>query len=213
MVHERIWVRSFRNVEECREVLLRIDSNPLERRVSRLSKESCVLMPIDYSMPGWTSNLIDEAGMCFTYKQYTGCIVSLALGMEHGLRKLCDRKVSDDLQPLIQSAVDSGFVEAQEEEEMLTNLRKYRNYKAHAQIDKLAEGIPSDLRTIELTGIESTEDLLTKRTKHGIPLEEEARAHLSAESSVEEIFLEVSEAMFDIFDRANWEPKDPDAQS
>ena len=88
---------------------------------------------------------------------------------------------------------------------------------AHAKIDKLAEGIPSDLRTIELTGeltgIESTEDLLTKRTKHGIPFEEEAWAHLSAESSVEEIFLEVREAMFDIFDRANWEPKDPDAQS
>ena len=154
--------------------------------------------------------------MCFTYKQYTGCIVSLASGVEHGLPKLCNGKVSDDLQPLIQSAVDSGFVEAQEEE-MLTNLRKYRNYMAHAKIDKLAEGIPSDLRTIELTGeltgIESTEDLLTKRTKHGIPLEGEAWAHLSAESSVEEIFLEVSEAMFDIFDRANWEPKDPDAQS
>ena len=213
MVHERTWVRSFRNVEECREVLLRIDSNSLERRVSRLSKESCVLMPFDYSMPGWTSNLIDEAGMCFTYGQYTGCIVSLAAGVEHGLRKLCNGKASDDLQPLIQSAVDSGFVEAQEEEEGLTKLRKYRNYMAHAKIDKLAEGIPSDLRTIELTGIESTEDLLTKRTKHGIPFEEEAWAHLSAESSVEEIFLEVSEAMFDIFDRANWEPKDPDAQS
>ena len=212
MVHERTRVRSFRNVKECREVLLRTDSNSLERRVSRLSKESCVLMPIDYSIPGWTSNLIDEAGMCFTYKQYTGCIVSLASGVEHGLPKLCNGKVSDDLQPLIQSAVDSGFVEAQEEE-MLTNLRKYRNYMAHAKIDKLAEGIPSDLRTIELTGIESTEDLLTKRTKHGIPLEVEAWAHLSAESSVEEIFLEVSEAMFDIFDRANWEPKDPDAQS
>lgn len=213
MVHERTRVRSFRNVEECREVLLRTDSNSLERMASRLSKESCVLMPIDYSIPGWTSNLIDEAGMCFTYKQYTGCIVSLASGVEHGLRKLCNGKASDHLQSLIQSVVDSGFVEAQEEEEMLTKLRKYRNYMAHAKIDKLAEGIPSDLRTIELTGIESTEDLLTKRTKHGIPFEEEAWAHLSAESSVEEIFLEVSEAMFDIFDRANWEPKDPDAQS
>ena len=51
----------------------------------------------------------------------------------------------------------------------LMKLRKYRNYMAQAKIDKLAEGIPSDLRTIELTGIESTEDLLTKRTKHGIP--------------------------------------------
>ena len=213
MVHERTWVRSFRNVEECREVLLRIDSNSLERRVSRLSKESCVLMPIDYSMPGWTSNLIDETGMRFTYGQYIGCIVSLAAGVEHGLRKLCNGKASDYLQSLIQSVVDSGFVEAQEEEEMLTKLRKYRNYMAHAKIDKLAEGIPSDLRTIELTGIESTEDLLTKRTKHGIPFEEEALAHLSAESSVEEIFLEVREAMFDIFDRANWAPKDPDAQS
>jgi len=48
-------------------------------------------------------------------------------------------------------------------------LRKYQNYMAHAKIDKLAEGIPSDLWTIELTSIESTEDLLTKRTKHGIP--------------------------------------------
>jgi len=212
MVHARTRVRSFRNVEECREVLLRTDSNSLERMASRLSKESCVLMPIDYSIPGWTSNLIDEAGMCFTYKQYTGCIVSLASGVEHGLPKLCNGKVSPDLQPLIQPAVDSGFVEAQEEE-MLMKLRKYRNYMAQAKIDKLAEGIPSDLRTIKLTGIESTEDLLTKRTKHGIPFEEEAWAHLSAESSVEEIFLEVREAMFDIFDRANWEPKDPDAQS
>jgi hypothetical protein len=170
-------------------------------------------MQIDYSMPGWTSNLIDETGMCFTYGQYTGCIVSLAAGVEHGLRKLCNGKASDHLQSLIQSVVDSGFVEAQEEEEMLTKLRKYRNYMAHAKIDKLAERIPSDLRTIELTGIESTEDLLTKRTKHGIPFEEEAWAHLSAGSSVEAIFLEVREAMLDIFDRANWEPKDPDAQS
>ena len=125
-------------------------------------------MPIDYSMPGWTSNLIDEAGTCFTYGQYIGCIVFLAAGVEHGLRKLCNGKASDHLQSLIQSVVDSGFVEAQEEE-MLTKLRKYRNYMVHAKIDKLAEGIQSDLRTIELTGIESTEDLLTKRTKPGIP--------------------------------------------
>ena len=96
-------------------------------------------MPIDYSMPGWTSNLIDEAGTCFTYGQYIGCIVFLAAGVEHGLRKLCNGKASDDLQPLIQPAVDSGFVEAQEGEGMLTKLRKYRNYMAHAKIDKLAE--------------------------------------------------------------------------
>jgi len=74
---------------------------------------------------------------------------------------------------------------------MLTKLRKYHNYMAHAKIDKLAEGILSDFWTIELTGIESTEDLLTKRTKHGIPSKEEAWAYLSAASSVEEIFLEV----------------------
>ena len=126
-------------------------------------------MSIDYSIPGWTSNLIDEAGMCFRYGHFTGCIVSLATGVEQGLCKLCYGKARDDLQSLIQSVVDSGFVEAQEEEEMLTKLRKYQNYMAHAKIDKLAERIPSDLRTIELTGIESTEDLLTKRTKHGIP--------------------------------------------
>ena len=120
-------------------------------------------------MPGWTSNLIDEAGMCFTYGHFTGCIVSLATGVEHGLCTLGYGKARDDLQSLIPSTVDSGFVEAQEGEGMLTKLRKYQNYMAHAKIDKLAEGIPSDLWTIELTGIESTEDLLTKRTKHGIP--------------------------------------------
>ena len=119
-------------------------------------------------MPGWTSNLIDEAGMCFTYGRSTGCIVSLAAGVEHGLCKFCDGKARDDLQPLSPSAVDSGFVEAHEGEGMLTKLRKYQNYMAHAKIDKLPEGIPSDLWTIELTGIESTGDLLTKRTKHGI---------------------------------------------
>jgi len=119
-------------------------------------------------MPGWTSNLISEAGMCFTYGDFTGCIVSLAAGVEHGLCKLCYGKARDDLQSLIPSAVGSGFVEAQDGEGMLTKLRKYQNYMAHAKIDKLAEGISSDLWTIELTGIESTEDLLTKRTNHGI---------------------------------------------
>lgn len=107
--------------------------------------------------------------MCVTYGHFTGCIVSLATGVEHGLCKLGYGKARDDLQSLIPSTVDSGFVEAQEGEGMLTKLRKYQNYMAHAKIDKLAEGIPSDLWTIELTGIESTEDLLTKKTKHGIP--------------------------------------------
>ena len=104
--------------------------------------------------------------MCFTYGHFTGCIVSLATGVEHGLCKLCYGTARDDLQSLIPSAVDSGFVEAQEGEGML---RKYQNYMAHAKIDKTAEAIPSDLWAIELTGIESTEDLLTTRTKHGIP--------------------------------------------
>ena len=117
-------------------------------------------------MPGWTSNFNDETGMCFTFGHSTGCIVSLPAGVEHGFCKLCYGKARGDFQSLIPSAVDSGFVEAQEGEGMLT---KYQNYMAHAKIDKLAEGIPSDLWTIELTGIESTEDLLTKRTKHGIP--------------------------------------------
>ena len=85
MVHERTWEKSYRDVDDCRSVLLRIDSNTLERRALRLSKQSCVLMPIGYSMPGWTSDLIDEAGMCFTYGQFTGCIVSLTAGVEHGL--------------------------------------------------------------------------------------------------------------------------------
>jgi len=63
-------------------------------------------------MPGWTSNLIDEASMCFTYGHFTGCIVSLATGVEHGLCKLCYETARGDLQSLIPSAVDSGFVEA-----------------------------------------------------------------------------------------------------
>ena len=115
----------------------------------------------------------------------------LATGAEHGLCKLGYGKARDDLQSLIPSAVESGCVETQEGERMLTKLRKYQNYMAHAKIDKLAEGIPSDLWTIELTGIESTEDLLTKRTKHRIPFLEEAWAYLSAARAVEEIFLEV----------------------
>ena len=85
-------------------------------------------------MPGWTSNLIDEAGMCFTYGHFTGCIVSLATGVEHGLCKLGYGKARDDLKSLIPSTVDSGFVEAQEGEGMLTKLRKYQNYMAHAKL-------------------------------------------------------------------------------
>ena len=91
--------------------------------------------------------------MCVTYGHSTGCIVYLAAGVEHRLCKLCYGKAREDLQSLIPSAVDSGFVEVQEVEGMLTKLRKYQNYMAHAKIDKLAEGIPSDLWTIELTGI------------------------------------------------------------
>ena len=107
--------------------------------------------------------------MCFRYGHFTGCIVSLATGVEQGLCKLCYGKARDDLQSLIPSAVESRCVETQEGEGMLTILRKYQNHMAHAKIDKLAEGISSDLWAIELTGIESTEDLLTTRTKHGIP--------------------------------------------
>ena len=210
-MHDRTWEKTYRDVDVCREVLRKIDSNSLERRAVRLSKESCVLMPVGYSMPGWTSNLIDEAGMCFTYGQFTGCIVSLAGDVEHGLRELCKGKATDDLQPLIDSAVSSGFVEAGEEE-ALTKLRKYRNYLAHARINKLAEGVPTGLGTIDMTDTEPTYDSSTEKTKLGLRFEDEVWAHLSAEATAGEIFLELREVLFDIFDRAHWEPKASDDQ-
>jgi hypothetical protein len=98
------------------------------------------------------------------------------------------------------------------EEEALTKLRKYRNYLAHAKIDKLAAGVPSGLQTIGLAASTQPDDLGIEESKPGLRFDDEVWAHLSAESSAEEIFLEVREVMFDIFDRALWNPTDSDDQ-
>ena len=142
MVHERTWEKTYRDVDGCRNILLRIDASTLDQRALRLSKESCVLMPLGYSMPNWTSKLINEAGTCFVNGQYTGCIVSLAAGVEYGLRELCDGKPNHQLDRLIRDASNSKKISEEEKEKIkgskvlvLNALRKEKHI-SHFTLDE-----------------------------------------------------------------------------
>ena len=83
--------------------------------------------------------MLDEAGSCFVSGLYTGCIVSLAAGVEHGLGELCPDHARERFDNLIGAAFACGYL-LDEEREVLDDLRQYRNDMAHSKIVNLAAG-------------------------------------------------------------------------
>ena len=140
--------------------------------------------------------MIAEA--CFVDGNYGGCIVSLAAGVEHGLRELCDGGLDDGLGKLISEASQAIKIN-QIEIDSLRNLNNYRNNMAHSKIDNLSDGL---------------------QIQHGFVVsdprnqtEKEMVIHFAKESKVQEMLLGVREAIDDIFYRNPWEPKPTAAQS
>ena len=206
MMHERTWEKTFRDVDSCRNILLRIDASTLDQRALRLSKESCVLMPLGYSMPTWTSKLIDEAGTCFSNGQYTGCIVSLAAGVEFGLRELNNGKPNHQLGRLIRDAYNSEKI-YEAEREALNEMTRYRNDVLHGNLDHLAAGITLERQIAQLTETRINEVTEWEEYEPEEQYEKEMASHFAAAARVEEIFLRVRETMFDVFDRNPWKSK------
>lgn len=198
MAHERTWIEKHRDVDTCGQFLISFDANSRQRRAERLSLETQIELPVDYRMPNWTSHMLDEAGGCFMNGLYTGCIASLAASVEHGLRELCQGKT---LELLISAGVVDGFIN-DGEEEILTELRKYRNNMIHAKIANLSAGVKLQTQRTALTESGMNEGPWSEEFEPHLPHEKESAASLSAESKVGELFHNVRIALYDIFDRA-----------
>lgn len=206
MVHERTWIGSNRDVDASRQILLRNDSNSLERRAQRLSKILCIETRVDYCMPNWTWQLLVEAGDCFVDGHYTGCVVSLAAGVEHGLGKLCPKHAGGLFEDLIAAAFGSGYL-IDEEREALNELRLYRNDMAHSNIENLSAGVKLQVQKAVLTQSGINGGTWSEKFDPQHLHEHETAASLSAESKAGDLFLRVRKAIYDIFDRNPWEPR------
>ena len=61
-------------------------------------------------MPSRTDTLLSAACDCFEDGQYTGCVLTLATGVEHGLRQILDASRNSSLAKLIEKAVSLDAV-------------------------------------------------------------------------------------------------------
>ena len=212
MAYQRTWLEKRRNVETCEQFLVSYDSNNRHRRAERLSLETQVELPVDYCIPNWTDRMLEEAGNCFMNGLYTGCILTLAAGVEYGLGELCPEQAGGRFDKLIKAAIDCGYV-IDHEKNVLHDLRKYRNNMAHSNIGKLAAGKKLQIQQTISTDLGVAEREWSKKFLPQNQDEREIAADLSAEKKTKRIYLRVREAMYDIFDRNPRELKESDARS
>lgn len=210
--HERTWSKKHRDAETCEQFLISYDTDFRRERAERLSLESQVELPLGYSIPNWTSQMIDEAGACFMNGLYTGCIVSLAAGVEFGLIELCPEKAGESLQELIDASSTKGYI-LEDEKVKFDELRNYRNDMAHSNIGNLAIGAKLQIQQVVLTKPGISEGTWSDQFEPRDQVELEIAASLAAEAKTGNLFLNVREALYDIFDRNPWKPKQPCAQS
>lgn len=200
MTQERTWIQRHRSVGECLQILRRLDARSLQRRAERLSIEAQIVTPAGHCMPNRTVQLFDEAGACFTNGQYNGCVLVLATGVEHGLRKLLKSSKNRLLHELIQDGVNTGVV-TDAEADVLQKLKGYRNDATHSNIDQLATRTILWRQTAILTnwGVKASSDwekIVPETQDH-----KEIASDLAAERKVGELLVQVREILHDIFDR------------
>ena len=194
------WSGRAKSVEECAIVLRLLDENTLQRRAERLSIELQFETAPWFRMPNRTTDLLDEAGACFTNGQYTGCVLALATGAEHGLRELLNQPKTFKLNKLIQVGFDALVVTAAEAD-VLRALKSYRNQVTHSDIDDLAAGTTLQRRAANLTKrgtevVSEWETIIPESQDH-----KEIASDLAAERKVGDLLVNVNEVLHDIFGR------------
>ncbi len=200
-MHEQIgWSQRARSVEECATILQTLDARTLQRRAERLSIEGQIQTEIRFDMANRTADLLDEAGACFTIGQYTGCVLALATGVEHGLRELLDQPKAIKLNKLIQVGVDALIV-TDAEAKVLQALKDYRNQVTHSDIDELAAGttLRRSTANFKTSGVEVVSDwetIIPESQDH-----KEIASDLAAERIVGTLLVNVNHVVHDIFGR------------
>jgi hypothetical protein len=143
--------------------------------------------------------MLSEASACFTEGQYTGCILALATGAEHGLRELLDIPGKPGLDRLIKLAVCAGAVN-NSQAKVLRSLKLYRNRVTHSRIDELAYGktLQRQMGVMTITGLVASSEweTFTPETRD----DKETAVDLSAEREVGQILVATRIVMHDIFD-------------
>ena len=156
--------------------------------------------PVGFYMPSWTTDLLDEAGVCYTNGQYTGCILSLAAGVEHGLRELLRMNDNSVLDKLIRVGVARGVVNG-DESTILQALKEYRNHATHSHIDDLAAGKALQRQKVVLTEQGMMASSVWEEFEPESQGEKEMAASLSAVDKVGDLLVKVREVLYDICDR------------
>ena len=200
-MHEQIgWSQRARSVKECATILNTLDARTLQRRAERLSIEGQIQTEIRFDMASRTPDLLDEAGACFTNGQYTGCVLALATGVEHGLRELLDMPKSFKLNKLIQVGVEALVVN-DAEAAVLRALKNYRNQVTHSDIDDLAAGTTLWRHTANMTMGRVQATSPWERIIPESQDEKEIASDLAAERIVGNLLVKVNQVVHDIFSR------------
>lgn len=200
-MHEQIgWSQRARSVKECATILNTLDARTLQRRAERLSIEGQIQTEIRFDMANRTADLLDEAGACFTNGQYTGCVLALATGVEHGLRELLDMPKSFKLNKLIQVGVEALVVN-DAEAAVLRALKNYRNQVTHSDIDDLAAGTTLWRHTANMTMGRVQATSPWERIIPESQDEKEIASDLAAERIVGNLLVKVNQVVHDIFSR------------
>ena len=201
MEWKRRWTQVARGEEECAKVLRNLDERTLQRRAKRLSMLVQVHAGIDVGhMPSRTDTLLSAACDCFEDGQYTGCVLTLATGVEHGLRQILDASRNSNLAKLIEKAVSLDVVNSNQAV-VLRTLNKYRNNVAHSNIDNLAAGKTLQRQTYVVTQRDGMPDSEWVEFEPESQIDREMVVHFSEEYEVGQLLVEVREVLHDVFDR------------
>lgn len=203
MEWKRRWTQVKRGEEECAEVLRNLGERTLHRRAKRLSMLEQIHSDIDVAhMPHLTEFMLEAACDCFIDGHFTGCVLSLAAGVEHGLRQVLDEIGESDpvLAELIEIAVGRDAVDSSQAV-VLQKLRKYRNDVAHSNIGRRAVGKKLQRQRYVVTERGGMPDSDWEEFVPESQADKEAVVHLSEEYEVGELLVEVREVLHDVFDR------------
>ena len=199
MTQKRTWLQQQQSGERCIQILRALDERTLQRRAQRLASIVQIETPAGYYMPNRTCHLLDEAEGCFVDGHYGGCVLSLASGVEHGLRELLQKPKGISLNMLIKHGITHGVIN-ESQAEVLRAMKDYRNSASHSDIDYLAAGKRSQHENVLLSPQETMEASAWEDL--GLPTQDlkEIAAELSEEHKVGELLVQVREVIHDIFD-------------
>lgn len=179
-----------RGKEDCCRVLADNDSLSLDSRAERLVTIPVAVFPPDSAMPERASRLLLEACQCYVNGQFNGCIATLGMAVEHGLRMLLEQ--NKDLYGLVKAAKEEGKLD-EDSAQVLHRLRLFRNGTVHSDIDGLVKGLTLQTQKVWLTesGIRTLSDW--EELEPNDPFDKEVAVALAAECRVKEHLLRSAE--------------------